>query len=116
MLTCRRGARPREAKKHRIKIIIGAEFKLLDGPRLVLLATNKAGYGNLSLLITRARRAADKGSYRLCCDDLREDIHDCLALLLPNDETDMAQTRWLVRRFAGRCWLAVELLRGADDQ
>src|SRR3569623_103626 len=105
-----------EAKNHRIKIIIGAEFKLLDGPRLVLLATNKAGYGNLSQLITRARRAADKGSYQLCCDDLREDIHDCLALRLPNAETDLAQTRWLVRRFAGRCWLAVELLRGADDQ
>src|SRR3569623_648870 len=105
-----------EAKKHRIKIIIGAEFILLDGPRLVLLATIKAGYGNLSHLITRARRAADKGSYRLCCDDLREDIDDCLALLLPNAETDLVQTRWLARRFAGRCWLAVELLRGADDQ
>src|SRR3569623_1043172 len=82
---------------------------------LVLLAANKAGYGNLSQLITRARRAADKGSYRLCCDDLREDIDDCLALLLPNAETDLVQTRWLARRFAGRCWLAVELLRGADD-
>src|SRR3569623_1880694 len=83
-----------EAKNHRIKIIIGAEFKLLDGPRLVLLAANIAGYGNLSQLITRARLAADKGSYRLCCDDLREDIDDCLALLLPNAETDLVQTRW----------------------
>src|SRR3569623_1424248 len=61
-----------EAKKHRIKIIIGSEFKLLDGPRLELLATKNAGYGNLSQMITRARRAADKGSYQLCCDELRQ--------------------------------------------
>src|SRR3569623_1991401 len=100
-----------EAKKHRIKIIIGSEFKLLDGPRLVLHATNKAGYGNLSQLITRARRAADKGSYQLCCDDLREDIHDCLALLLPNAETDLAQTRWLVLRFADLCQFSRDELR-----
>ncbi|WP_287463275.1 PHP domain-containing protein, partial [Accumulibacter sp.] len=43
-----------------LKLIIGAEFRLADrqqeGLRLLLLAQNRAGYGNLSALITLARR------------------------------------------------------------
>ena len=98
-----------------IKLIIGAEFQLSDGPRLVLLAMNKEGYGNLSELITRARRTAGKGTYQLCCDDLRGGVHDCIALLLPSSKPHIAQARWLAQQFPARCWLAVELLRGPDD-
>jgi error-prone DNA polymerase len=49
----------------RPRLIIGSELQLADGPRIVLLATNRAGYGQLSRLITAARRAAGKGKYRL---------------------------------------------------
>src|SRR5687767_8131098 len=48
-----------------LKLVIGSEIQLADGPKLVLLATSREGYGNLSHLITQARRAAVKGSYRL---------------------------------------------------
>lgn len=44
------------AKACGIKLIIGAEVTLTDGLRLVLLATDKAAYGHLSVLITKARR------------------------------------------------------------
>ena len=47
--------------KDKFKLIIGAEFRLEDGLRFVLIAQNRAGYGNLSELITRARRNAGKG-------------------------------------------------------
>ncbi len=71
------------ARDNPIKLIIGSEFQLADGPKIVLLATTLTGYSNLSELITTARRAAKKGSYRLCKADLVRDIDDCLALFVP---------------------------------
>ena len=44
-----------------VKLLIGAEFTLDCGLRLVLIARNRAGYGRLSRLITRGRRAAREG-------------------------------------------------------
>src|SRR3546814_17767189 len=49
-----------EAKKQHIKLIIGSRFKL-DGMHIIILASNLNGYGNLSELITLARRSCDKG-------------------------------------------------------
>ncbi len=104
------------AQAHGLHLIIGAEFKLSDGPRLVLLASDRDGYGNLAQLITTARRAADKGTYRLCSEDLRDGLAGCLALLLPDAATSVAQMRGLAQRFEQRCWLLVERLLGPDDQ
>ena len=53
------------ARERNLKLIIGSEFRLEDGLRCVLLATRRSGYGQLCRLITRARRAAPKGEYRL---------------------------------------------------
>ena len=86
----------------------------LATPRLVLLAHNRNGYGNLSQLITRARRRAPKGSYELLADDLQAGLEDCLALWVPrHGETEaalLAQSRWLRDRFGDNGWLAAELL------
>ncbi|MFA7386671.1 MAG: error-prone DNA polymerase [Thiohalobacteraceae bacterium] len=103
------------AKAVGLDLIIGSEIRLADGPRLVLLATNRNGYGNLSELITRGRRAAVKGRYQLQCADLADGLPDCLALLIPDAETRPADLCWLRDRFPGRTWLGVELVRGADD-
>ena len=62
------------AREYGLKLIIGSEFRLEDGPRLVLLAADREGYGRLCRLITRGRRAAAKGEYRL----LRADLGDGL--------------------------------------
>ncbi len=53
------------ARERGLKLLIGSELRIDDGPRLVLLACNRRGYGQLCRLITRGRRAARKGSYRL---------------------------------------------------
>jgi error-prone DNA polymerase len=53
------------AKDKGLKLIVGSEFRLADGLRCVLLATDRRGYGELCRLITRARRAAPKGEYRV---------------------------------------------------
>lgn len=104
------------AKEAGLKLIIGAEIRLVDGPRLVLLATNREGYGNLSQLITQGRRAAEKGSYFLQRSDLEHGLSDCLALLLPDAETKLDDAAWLTGRFPDRCWIAYERLLGPDDE
>jgi error-prone DNA polymerase len=104
-----------EAKRGKLKLIIGAEFRLDDGLAFVLLATNRAGYGNLSALITKARRRATKGSYRLLRDDVRNAVADCLALWLPGAIPNIGDALFLSRCFPGQCWLAVELLAAGDD-
>ena len=103
------------AKAAGLKLLIGAEFRLADGPKLVLLATNRSGYGNLSELITRGRRSAAKGSYRLTRADLDTGIDDCLALLLPQSE-DLEYAPWLAQAFPRRAWIAAELHCGPDDR
>src|SRR5258708_31480132 len=48
------------AKEAGLPLVIGIEFSLVDGTKLVLLATDRASYGNLTQLITRGRRQAKK--------------------------------------------------------
>ena len=47
------------------KQIIGSEFRLQSGRKIVALARNRNGYASLCQLISTARRAAEKGSYTL---------------------------------------------------
>ena len=112
------------AKEAGLKLIVGAEFTLVDGLKIILLAQNRAGYGNLSALITLARRRAEKGAYRLTRSDLDSAlasilpgnaVPDCLAIWLPQEEDDPATGRWLATRFSGRCWLGVGLFNGPND-
>ncbi|HEX3633443.1 MAG TPA: error-prone DNA polymerase [Casimicrobiaceae bacterium] len=104
-----------EAKKCALKLIIGSEFRLDDGLRLVLLATDRESYGKLAALITRGRRSAVKGSYRLSRADLGDGVAGCLALWLPGRVPDADEVRWLKSRFRDTLWIAVERLLDADD-
>ncbi|MBS0326148.1 MAG: PHP domain-containing protein, partial [Proteobacteria bacterium] len=71
------------AKEAGLPLIVGSECTLTDGTRLVLLAHDRASYGDLAELITRGRRSAAKGSYRLTRDDVAATASSCLALWLP---------------------------------
>ncbi|MCL6556885.1 MAG: PHP domain-containing protein [Burkholderiales bacterium] len=104
------------AKEVGLKLLIGTEIRLADGPRLVLLATDREGYGNLSQLITHGRRAAVKGSYRLQRADLEKGLPGCLALLLPDARLQAAEVAWWKARFPEACWLVWERLLGPDDE
>src|SRR5262249_26060561 len=53
------------AKQLSLPLIVGSEVRLDDGAKLVLLATDREGYGGLSSLITSGRRRTKKGSYAL---------------------------------------------------
>ena len=71
------------AKEQGLPLIIGSELNCLpqgegqDGPsqlKVIVLATNRASYGALSRLISKARRATRKGCYAL----LRADLENAL--------------------------------------
>ena len=104
------------AKEHGLKLVVGTELQLADGPKIVFLATSRAGYGNLSELITKGRRRATKGSYRLTRADLDGGLEECLALLVPSPSSLPGEAEWLAERFPGRAWIAAELHCGPDDR
>ncbi|MFG6432407.1 error-prone DNA polymerase [Roseateles sp. LYH14W] len=111
---------------HLLQLLIGSEFLVRDDtgtPRfkLVLIAQNLNGYGNLSQFITRLRQASPvKGEYTLHWRQIPpERLSDCLALIvLPRNASDaelLSPAQWLLQHFTGRAWIAVELLREAGD-
>ena len=126
------------ARERGLRLIIGSEFRLEDGLRCVLLARDRAGYGRLCRLITRGRRAAAKGEYRLCRRDFEEitagasrkslatpassltpnpyPLTPLLCLWLPATQPDAGEARWLATLFPDQLWIAVELLTTGRDR
>lgn len=124
------------AKERRIKLIVGSEFVLretesveddtanakafADGMHIVLLAFNRRGYGELSHLISCARRRADKSEYRIDSDLLAKNLpHDCALLWIPDLEQAAtrieSQAAYLRALITDNLWIAAELLlRGPD--
>jgi len=110
------------AREAGVPLIIGSEFTLRDGVKLVLLATDREGYGDLSQLITRGRRNAPKGRYALARADVESLGRRCLALWVPpgdpRDDVDAARDtgRWIADTFSQGAWIAAELFAGAGDR
>lgn len=101
------------SKKTGVKLIVGSEVRIEQGPKLVLLVENLTGYQVLCGLITRARRRAVKGTYRLLHEDFVAPLDGLLAIWL--SEGEVSALPWLRSVFPERLWLGVELHRGADD-
>jgi error-prone DNA polymerase len=107
-----------------LRLIHGTELRLSCGMKLVLLACNRAGYGNLAALVTLGRRRAEKGSYRLTRNDLAGwdggGVPDCLALWIPGVGAGGTaiwrdEARWVAEHFPGRAWIAYERHLRPDD-
>jgi error-prone DNA polymerase len=119
-----------------LRLIVGSEFVLDDGLTFVLLCETRAGYSALSKLITRARRAAPKGEYRLSREDvLRHAFEESmrpyastgsalplpydglLALWIPRRPSHWGEElRWMRDLFADRLHVAVERHRIAGER
>lgn len=105
--------------REQFSLIIGSECRLQCGMQLVILAADRQGYGQLCQLITRGRRAAEKGDYRLSRDDVLHCLQPehCLLLWVPEriltgvEEATLECAHWLQEYFQGSAWIAVELLR-----
>ena len=121
-----------------LRLIVGAEMRLSSpgatshdgaGPRLVLLAQSRRGYGNLAHWITLARRRAEKGAYLAHAADVEGKVPnapmlaglpDCFALLVPSAalsfEAVFAHAMWLKTWFGlERCAIALPILHRAGD-
>lgn len=104
------------AEKTGLRLIVGAEFTLIEGTRLVLLVIDHGGYTNLCRIITQGRRAAPKGRYRLSRNDFSGHGDGLIALLLPVlSGTDAPSIEWAKALFGNHVYLAIELHRGAND-
>ena len=127
------------AKQRGLKLLIGSVLELrvatpqaaesrhaefsesISDLRLVLLARTRRGYGQLSHLISCARRAAAKGGYwvdrQMVEDNLPE---ECFALWLPHSanaaERHACQAAWLQRIFGTNLRLGVQLHLQGDDR
>lgn len=139
------------AKDKDIKLIIGSEFILDKGEdrydsanenkekskqggqekespaeydnscHLVVLACNRKGYGELSHLISCARRDTIKGDYKIDRKMLEQNLSiDCIVIWVPNllqqPEQVACQAVWLQRFFSGQLWIGVQLLLRGDDR
>ena len=125
-----------EAKQQALQLIVGTQFRVqpqqgtLPGSvRLIALAMNRNGYGNLCELITLARSREQKGSYRIDAQDFTQPpaslshlrgLPDCVVLLAPDygiaPEALQRQADWLRATFGERARLALTLLyRGQDE-
>ncbi len=104
------------ARGRPLKFIVGAEFRLSCGLKFAALAIDRHGYARLCRLITRGRRAGEKGSYTLTRADLEAlPPEHCWLLWLPGAGAPEEELAWLAARFPERLRVAVELLReGAD--
>lgn len=100
------------AKEHGLrKLIIGSELRLRSGRKLVVLAQNRNGYAALCELITKARCAAEKGSYKLEQLAFEDGLPGCVALWVPDDALSLdVEDHWIRETFRDRLWIAVELL------
>jgi len=106
-----------EAKQANLPLIIGSELHCQQQLSVVALAQSRRGYAALSQLITRARRAAPKGSYYLEATALAGALDECCLIWLPQDNPDLEQGRYLQQHFAERVWLGIELhCHGRDRQ
>src|SRR6476659_7365470 len=109
------------AKEAQLPLVIGSEFTLADGLKLVLYATDRDTYGDLTQLITRGRRHAAKGAYALTRGDVAELAPRCPALWIPpssrthGDRWDEG-ARWIADVFPGRAWIAAGLFARSGDR
>ncbi|HEY2978474.1 MAG TPA: error-prone DNA polymerase, partial [Burkholderiaceae bacterium] len=125
-----------QARRLGLHLIVGAEMRLApsgeggcNGPRLVLLAQSRRGYGNLAQWITVARRRAGKGRYTAQASDVEgrvphapylAGLPDCFALMVVDAalpfESQFAHAMWLKTWFGvDRAALVVPLLHRAHD-
>ncbi|HEY2401937.1 MAG TPA: PHP domain-containing protein, partial [Steroidobacteraceae bacterium] len=105
------------AKLLKIKLLIGSEFRLECGLKWVAIAIDRRGYARLCRLISRGRRAGEKGSYSLTREDvIAADLESCFILWIPGDQPAKEEAEWLLNQFGSRVRIGVEMVRDGSDK
>ena len=109
------------AKRHRIKLIVGSEFKTSFGTSinetLVVLAPNRSAYGQLAAFITKLRRRSEKGTYFAEIEDFRLGLQECFILWAPSlSSIDLLVERGeQLKAIFSEFWIALELFHDGYD-
>ncbi|MEH6581071.1 MAG: error-prone DNA polymerase [Halioglobus sp.] len=105
------------AREAGIQLIIGSEFNLEEGIKLLALVPSRAAYSELSGLISMARRRSPKGEYRASLRDVIFHLKRCLLIWLPTGNTGVAQAygQQLKRLCKDRVWLGVSQILGNNE-
>ncbi|HYD99191.1 MAG TPA: error-prone DNA polymerase [Alphaproteobacteria bacterium] len=106
------------AKRHGLRLVVGARLDLRDAPSLLAFPTDRAAYARLCRLITLGRRRAPKGECWIDAADL-DALGDGMRLLaIPPDQVDtafaQAVQRWR-RRFGRSLAIAASHRYRGDD-
>jgi error-prone DNA polymerase len=105
---------------HKPRLLVGARLVFIDGtPDILVYPRDRESYGRLCQLLTRGKRAAEKGECHLKRDDLLEFSEgQLLALTLPHRFETAKVLKGLDRLQRSRAegvWLAASLLYRGDD-
>ncbi|KQW18495.1 DNA polymerase [Afipia sp. Root123D2] len=115
----------KELENHEVtckpKLLIGSRLVFLDGtPDILVYPPDRAAYGRLCQLLTRGKRAAEKGECHLRFDDLLDFAEGQLLVLTLPHRFDVAKARETLDRLnrsgAEGVWLAASLLYRGDDK
>jgi error-prone DNA polymerase len=97
------------AEKHQLKLIVGCELQVEEGPKLVLLVPDLGAYESMSGLITHARRRSEKGEYRLLREDFTAFPQTAFAIWISDEDMNAEHAAWLRDAFPQRAWIGVAL-------
>ena len=97
----------RSAKKNKIKLIIGSEFKVHENLKLILLASNRQAYKEISNVITKARCRTSKGDYKILLNDILN-LKDPIVIIKCLNTTNIeGSIKKLKRYFPNSLWLGI---------
>ena len=104
------------SRKYKLPLIVGAEFQIHEGPKVVLLCADLPAYEALCRLITLGRRRAKKGIYLILASDFSDLPAGLLCLwCAQSPEEETRHLSWLKATFSDRLWLAASCHREAGE-
>jgi error-prone DNA polymerase len=107
--------------KYKPKLLIGSRLGFTgDTPDILAYPRDRAGYGRLCQLLTRGKRAAEKGECHVTLDDLLEFSEGQLLVLMLPHRFEAAKALKVLDRLqqsrADGVWLGASLLYRGDDR
>ncbi|MEM6626157.1 MAG: PHP domain-containing protein, partial [Pseudomonadota bacterium] len=85
------------AKKHSLKLLVGARLDLTDGTSFLCYPTDRAAYGRLSRLISNGKADAPKGECHITPADMLAHAQGQILIALPPEELSSAFEAHLTR-------------------
>ena len=96
------------AKRHGVRLLVGARLVPLDGPELICYPTDRAAYGRLSELLSLGKLRADKGACEIRIEDIAAHAEGQIFIAMPPPDLSLrfeAELTGLAGRWAGRIYL-----------